>query len=427
MPCVMLCGKIYHYRRQYSVKDNTITAMATNTLADKKETLKPPTPEEIQSATDYLAKQWIDHKKTMDNFTNTSMYGKFLNLREDSDINNSRATLAPGDSPLGNLALDFENDAKVCFLPVDYSMAQEPTEKEVQNLSEGLRAGFTTGKILTVLLFSTPGHTVAAAFQADGQFQVIDSMGSKTIDVDKLSEKLNQAKIKDAQGHEIQFSGKYINTKVQYGGHECIRFATLYAYQIAKERNLSAYKKVNGAIETGLLKRFEDCRKISEVTKEIEEVNSSSREKYHKFMSSWAYRTQNLTLDDWKKMSLEDLSSSYFANEQKSQNLLFIIAAKDETPCTLLINPNKKYFIGENETPAKQIDFEAIDFPPIPLTENLSEVNLGSLISSQNKTRLLLLNKDKHSICLYELPSNHQIVMPSRKDEKGNIIYKSIS
>lgn len=126
-----------------------------------------------------------------------------------------------------------------------------------------------------------------------------------------MTNALNHAKIKDASGKVIEFKGKYVDTGLQLGGHHCIKFAELYRFQIAKDKNLDAYKKVNGAFYDQQLKAFEDIEKISQAQEIVVMPPSTQKNNWEKaqyeFLISLACRTYGVKQNSWEEVTVKDI------------------------------------------------------------------------------------------------------------------------
>lgn len=220
----------------------------------------------------------------------------------------SITSLVDPDDYFGNLVLDFEHDSEVFFIPFELDTKLNDFYPK---LTQFLQAAFSSGRSMVVVRIVHEPHGAVAAFKSDGQFIVVDSMPySKVCSEKALEKKLNAAKILDANGNEIKFHGNYHNTWIQKGGNTCLRFATLYGYQMAKKRDLAAYQEVNGAFAEGKLQTFEDYTRI-DGSKRVKKMHFSSEKAYGAFMDSWGYRSFGFKVDDWRSIRLYDISNEH--------------------------------------------------------------------------------------------------------------------
>ncbi len=421
MPCVMLCGKIYQHRRHHTVKDQVTTKVTQEALSSR-ESSKPINTglshQNIQSAKDHVANLWKKYKARINP---EPMHLRFWCLKRDSNHNDGLSRINPDLSHLGNLTLNFENDPEVCYLPMEYGLTHHPNEKDLAIFIEGLRAAFASGKPLIVSLLSMNAqHRIAATFKADGQFQIVDSMNGQAIDMSILTEALNKAKIQDSSGNDVKFKGEYTSCNIQSGGHECVRFAALYAYQIAKDRDLSSYAKVNGAIQEGLLKSFEDYKKIDQAQK-VNFFKEPDDKKYLDFMTSWTYRSLEFRTDDWKDLTLHDLSDSLF-KEEFQESLIYLIEGPNTIPFAMKFFLDGDYYVGEKSA-SKLLDLNSLKKLPV---QDLKQTTLKSLVPEKDETTVVIINAEDKSVNLYQLPPNLKIFNPKVQDAQGNILQYAI-
>lgn len=184
-----------------------------------------------------------------------------------------------------------------------------------EKFTSDLSKAFSEGKKLAVFKIHKMGgfHTECAAFDHKGNFVVVGGLpGHPIIDnIEHFADYLNGANIKDGSGNPITFSGKYVNTRLQRGGHMCVRIAELYRYQIAKENSLDAYKKVNGAFYEGRLQSFEDIETIEQAI-EIDVMPSPSKENdwekgQYEFFLSFACRGYGVKQNKWQDITIKDI------------------------------------------------------------------------------------------------------------------------
>jgi hypothetical protein len=214
----------------------------------------------------------------------------------------SAAYLTPDENKLSDLFSRCTNP-NVRFLPGSLYAG-----KRVSLPIQEIKDAFAEGKNMVFALLGTGIHCFAigcCADGSDGSFKIIDPMFDNSIDCAEVANTLNQAKIRNPQGKLIHFSGEYINTHIQRGGNDCVRFATLYCYHMAARQDLEAYQEVNRTFLEGRLRRFEDYEKISGARK----IRSLAGEKYtyDSFMLSWKYRMIGLRVDSWQELSLQEI------------------------------------------------------------------------------------------------------------------------
>jgi hypothetical protein len=282
-----------------------------------------------------------------------------LNLlrAELEDEEDGRGTVC-SDTGLASLLLPIDEPSdepsKAFFAPDPHfirgnTLAPNPATVEgFDALKRTLAAAFASGKEFVAVRLCNDRHTAVAAFRPTGEFKIIDSLSNYTVNLKALRAKLNQAQLRDATGKKISFEGEYINTRLQKGGHECMRFATLYGYQMVKEQSFEGYQRVNGAFLEGRLKSFEDIAQIDGAPL-VASGSKVRKEHYRPFMRSWAYRASGIKVDRWQDLCLADLkpaqsavrsvyvlTSSHFIRSYPA-NLQVIIDAPTEP---LLLPPN---------------------------------------------------------------------------------------
>lgn len=368
--------------------------------------LMPLTPEQLSSAQflEELSKRHMSiHEKEQQKGVFTTIldtlqndYAVFPDLHKFSDLilecqNDDEAYFVPSNS--------WENSLKAC----EGFLIPERAE-HMAFLIKVLSAAFETGKKIVVARLGSETHAVAAGFSVDGQFKIIDSQFNSTINTEYLTQQLNQACIKNSQKNIITFAGEYVNTSIQKAwGTVCMRFATLYCYQMYKSKDLEAYQEVSGAFAEGKLKRFEDYKQISKAKKIQSFDKSHSRDLYDKFMRSWVYRTFGFLVDTWEELKpshvqLAKMSIYFLENDPEypefppryKNSSHFVI--EDENGLELTIN-------NLNEMPKKQ---------EIPLNKDDS-VTLGELVSSSNEKRLLIFEEGENQPRLYRLLPHQRI------------------
>jgi hypothetical protein len=260
---------------------------------------EPPSAAKIQESHAFLEKMWADYQRNIEQGTPASLEQFAIEKQMDTG---TMSTIQP-DHRLANLPLKLQNDPFVLFMP-EQVVPTKPEELKI--LTDRLQAAFTSGKELVVIRLSTNRHAVLGAFSINGKFKLIDSMSSQVIDHKQLERNLNQAQVLGKNGTPIPFHGEYINTRIQKGGNTCLRICTLYAYHIAKKRNLEAYQEVNGAFLDGRLNTFEDYMRIDGASRK--KIVSTTPASYAKFMDSWAYRSYGYAVDHWHQLPLSDLA-----------------------------------------------------------------------------------------------------------------------
>jgi len=261
---------------------------------------EPLSPEKIQESQAIIDQLWCDYKKMTD-FGEPAPLSQFS---AEKSMDTGYTTTIQPDNRLANLPLKLQNNPFTLFLPKEIHPAKDD---EVKTLTDTLQAAFVTGKEMVIVRLGTNIHAVLGVFSVTGEFKLIDSMSSQVINHKELENKLNQAKITNKNGNTLAFHGDYINTRIQKGGNTCLRISTLYAYQIAKRRDVNAYQEVNGAFLQGRLNTFEDHARIDGASRK--KTVSTTPASYAKFMNSWAYRSYGYSVDDWCQLPLSDLTN----------------------------------------------------------------------------------------------------------------------
>lgn len=253
----------------------------------------------------------------------------------------------PKTFALSQPLLAFQNDPEALFVP---NLVELKNADDVQALCKTLAAGFATGRSYIGATLGTHRfhHGVAAVFHKSGQFRIIDSMLSSAVDLQVFNQQLNAANILN-NGKPMHFTGELINTRLQKGTNECLRFATLYVYQMLKERNLDAFEKVNGAFADGKLKRFEDYKTI-QTSKGIRDASSLSNTCYRTFMDSWLYRCHGLPMDDWREITLKDVVTMQGTNVDNldEKDWVDIFVLKPDSCSSFQIQKSNRLYIREN-------------------------------------------------------------------------------
>lgn len=315
---------------------------------------------------------------------------------------------APDYAPLSNIMKECLEDNEAFFLS---SSSLQTTSfynnicldirnpEQLSFLIKTLCAAFESGKKIVVARLANDIHVLVAGFTADGNFKLIDSMSNHTVSLSNLSKALNDSSIKNSLGLPIHFKGEYLNTHIQKGGHECGRFATLYCYHMFKRKDLNAYQEVNGAFSEGKFKTFEDYKNI-DGSKKIRSLAGQGKEIYERFMRSWAFRIEGLTVDNWQDFTIED----FIQNQQIYDGVLNFYSLTNSpdifpkkhprAPRLIIANPDgTQLSISDcSHLPSEQ----KIPFPSMNST-------LGSLFTSNDGSSRLYMMFDKNH------PSSPQI------------------
>lgn len=272
-------------------------------------TLPPQAHPDARKAQLFLDDLWKGYKKLRVDDGNVRPLFSRLREIEDEKNNGGRdgCSITPGQDPMGNLLRSFDSDLEVLIEPKVYRLDKQ---EDIQSLLEVLKAAFATGRRLVGVQLEHPTypHALAAAVSNDGHFRIIDSCSDVSVDMNKLTQQFNAACIPDSAGRPLKFQGEFINTHLQKGTNECIRFATLYLYQILKKRDLNAFEEVNGAFADGKLKRFEDYATIGS-SRRLRDASGVPAASYEPFMLSWAHRCKGLSVDRWQDVTLQDIIS----------------------------------------------------------------------------------------------------------------------
>lgn len=248
-------------------------------------------------------------------------------LKYKSDI--AYRSKCPIDSPKNKVQMArlFDNDPDICFVNETVNVQDHAA------LINILSSAFSQRKKIAVLTFGDHRHAECAAFDAQGNFIILAGwVGIHTVsNIHGLSHTLNAAAIKDDQGKVITFSGHYIDTGLQQGGHHCTRIAEIYKFQIAKDRDLQAYQKVNAAFYDKNLHSFEDIDKIS-ACRELKTLPKSNslydwESTQFAFFLSWIYRTYGIKQNNWKDIPIHNIAKSlswvHYLNVPITQYFLF--------------------------------------------------------------------------------------------------------
>ena len=237
-------------------------------------------------------------------------YIQFCLEHELQHADNSNNYIGPDDSELSNLFLQRQ-DPEILFISRKEHRACSAfnitDQSNMELLTKKLKTAFLDGKKMTFAILDTGSHAIAAGFSSDGSFIIVDSLLSHSVDPKKIERMLNEAKLKDHTQKDIHFNGRFINTHIQKGGHECLRFATLYCYHMGVRKDLTAFEEVNGAFLEGRLRCFEDYNKITGSSR-IPSLKDKAYN-YRTFMLSWLYRSFGLTANSLWQLTLNELSN----------------------------------------------------------------------------------------------------------------------
>lgn len=319
------------------------------------------------------------------------------------DLQGSTSNLAPDRHSFSDLLSRCQNP-NVCFLSGSMAVGHRSSLP-----LEEIKEAFAQGKKMVLIRQSTAKHCFVLGCCADGSFKIIDSMFDNSIDCQKVANALNQANINNPQGERIHFSGEYINTHIQQGGNDCIRFATLYCYHMAEQQDLEAYQEVNGAfLDKGRLLHFEDYKKISGAPK-IRSLSGKSYT-YESFMISWRYRMLGWTVNTWEEFSLQEI----FAKLNISNiNTCVALMSKDKKMPYFFDTEVNKLFIQISFFQKQAIHSENLQDLLEQVNVDMSVPISQSLCLEKNEF-LLLWKHDSHSFEVFRLRTDQKFVV----DEK---------
>lgn len=351
---------------------------------------------------------WDDYKKDLGKIS-MNIFEIAAVLKLDFDEIEASSSLTISDTGLGNLILPFENDPKVYVIPdsayICSNFSKIPTNVKRDNwvpfLIDIFRSAFAVGKAVGTRL-QTNGHSVAALFRPNGTFKIIDGMSSTVLNVRTLAERLNEAKIHGPDGNGICFSGEYVHTGIQKGGHECTRFATLYLHQFAKTGgDLDAYQEVNAAFANGQLNRFEDCLTIDR-TQRLRNADRVPKDNYRPFMHSWTLRSENICADRWQDINIAMIMKTTLKDNEFG--FAMIPHQKVIFPCM-----KDQDYSGFKISSFEVIgDVGGVESPIIPCHGLTAQTTLGSLILA-DKDQVLIFEKGKELPSLYTLSSGRNV------------------
>lgn len=253
-----------------------------------------------------LDRRWHEYKNHPHRFVEVSLLDKLRRIEGEKHTRKDWKTDIYHQDPKGDPLIAFENDSASLFATMKSGRLDK--QENIPELIEILKAGFATGRHIIGIPISHPTlpHGLAAAFSSDGRFRILDSCCDVSLDMTRLTQQLNAARIPDPRGRPIRFQGQFINTHIQKAGGECGSFAALYLYQILKKRNVDAFEEVNGAFAEGKLKRYEDHAGIT-CKKPLRDASSVPDSSYAPFMLSWAHRRLGMSVDRWQDVALQDI------------------------------------------------------------------------------------------------------------------------
>lgn len=288
----------------------------------------------IQAAKDENVKTQKTYLATLD--APTKLYQLMFDCK-----NSSEASILHQNQPPFLDSLQYE---KSLISLTAGTITREDPEGEVRfnEFCTLLQDGITVGKDVVVGEFGHSGHAFTVAVNAQGEFRIINSMGYNNTGTDaaKFAAKLNAKGIKDKNGNPMRFRGELINCHLQEGGHHCRRFTALYVNQIAKEGNIDAYQRVNGAFVDGeassvfQLKSIDKSRQIK-VLNNNDKINS--RECISNFMGDWVYRGMGY---EGRNLKIAEFSFQ--------DDVELLLLNKGKVPQALMKNKGTQYILDSN-------------------------------------------------------------------------------
>lgn len=256
--------------------------------------------------TPFLDQEWKRYKEKWPDFPEQA-----LSISLNTVLTSKSGSLFDINRGHHNILHRFEKSPHVALYPFDLENP-ESKEENFKVLLKVLTEAFAANKKLVGFRICNPDHTCAAMFSADGHFKVIDSMGSKIINIAQLTLRLNDAKIRNAKAQIIFFNGDYINTHLQKwrGGVDdyCQKYATLYLFQMAKTKSLHGYRQVNAAVRDNVLKTYDDIDKIPEKN-ELADARHLDPNVTLPFMNAWM-RKVYLPTDHWEDITIAHVLKS---------------------------------------------------------------------------------------------------------------------
>ncbi len=361
---------------------------------------------------EWLEEQWTQYKETLP--PDEVFLIALRKVRDEKEARSDAAT-APDTGFAIQIIEECRNFPNVTYA-VREGFASTGKKDYTKDLVEWLRMSFAAGNKLLVCVgnargaFSIHNHALAFACTSDGNFRFVDSMMSSSENVKYITKLLNKAQIRDASGKVIHFKGDQVCTNIQRGGHDCARFATLYAYQMAKKCSLDAFEEVNGAFLSGKLKTFEDYANIDGKTKVRDVGGKVKAEDYESFMKSWVYRSQGLKVDRWEDLTIPEV----LQRTQITGNFGYYSFAKGKFPdymsnvCSDVEGERMNFWYEDGHGTKKQIrtleDIKNIPLETKALPADLTKVTLESLFPNDDRKHLLFFEKDKPQPILCVLP-----------------------
>ncbi|MEO5968854.1 MAG: hypothetical protein ABIQ95_02920, partial [Bdellovibrionia bacterium] len=189
-----------------------------------------------------------------------------------------------------------------------------------QDLTELLIEKFSKGVTVVSMIFGVPNHYVVLAIQADGRIRFIDSLatGYEPLTEGQKANLLNtlkSARILKENGEAVVFQEiEEIYAGQQKDGSNCLIFATLNAFQIARKGAIEGYQEVTASLSADRLSTYYDLTKIGdEATLEVPDYGPD--QSYHDFMLSFRNKTQQLIASALNLPTLEIATK----NKQPSQ------------------------------------------------------------------------------------------------------------
>ncbi|MBA2369690.1 MAG: hypothetical protein H0V82_11795 [Candidatus Protochlamydia sp.] len=373
------------------------------------------TDQERLEATSYLENIWSNYNpntRTSNEFEFSSWQLLFNIILVKEYSNSPICNIAHYDHYLSNILMEFKNDPTIFVLPGEgLNLA---TDMDSIRLKKILASAFGLGKQMVLVPLVNSVHCITAGFCSDGTVKLIDSMNSSILDVDDLINQLNSEKIKNVDGHSILFHGEYVNTNIQKGGNQCIRFSTLYCYNMAKKRDLNAYEEVNGAFASGNLKIFDDYKQMDGGSR-IADMKPFSIDIYLEFMRSWAYRTQGILVDSWQQLTLNEIMKN------NTNNSIFFSCQNDSKAFPFLCSKPPIYklnFIDENGSHLVDT-LEDLPLTNIVLPNNFENTCLKEIILTDKACKqIFVINGNNIQTKLYTLLPNQNLYLYNPQNNK---------
>lgn len=312
-----------------------------------------------------------------------------------------------------SLFLAFENNPnpEVYFSPASLYLNGVNSDNDTTKLTQILQAAFASGKKMVVVQLATHhpilgiDHAIAAGFNSDGSFKIIDSMFDGDRYAQELAKVLNRAQILDSSQRPIHFSGEYINTHLQKGGNSCLFFASLYCYHMAIKKDLGAFAEVNGAFLENRLQRFEDYKKISGAQK-IRSLKGNYS--YDQFISSWAHRSVSLEVDSWDQLSWHQFVDRMIQTSKGDDTLIMV-------PLKLTDFPDyynqcfERTFVIESAGRKYAIENAGSLLEPRRILLSDLSIPIRNTILQKKSTYLLFIEKATAKVHLFQLAPGQKV------------------